>query len=378
MKHYISGLIVLLTVAACGGSGGDSALALSSQGGTPTWVNALAIGQWYEIPNTAMSSVVPSPQPGGNSGPASKVGAWTSFVADTRTSKVYSVANGGHSDYAGNEVDVLDLERDQPAWSQVLAPTPNSQLANGQSYYLDGRPTARHTYYGITSNEVDGRIMLFGGAIWCASGCGHAAISSYDIAANAYSPSSTHGAMTPIFNGDHGAFSADPSTGDVYATSSNGKFAKWTRSTNTFAESIPIGPVPGSYYAASAIDITRGRMLIVGGQGFNRHTYTLATNTFALVTLTGASASSVTGSGQASLVYVAALDVFLHRRGGAGGTVLQIDPVTFAVTPFATTDGASVPSTLNGPFNKFLYVPRLGGAVYVPAYSGNARFLRLH
>jgi hypothetical protein len=56
----------------------------------------------------------------------------------------------------------------------------------------------------------------------------------------------------------------------------------------------------------------------------------------------------------------------------------MIDPDTFAVTQLATTGGGSVPSTLNGPYNKFLYVPRLGGAVYVPSYSGNAWFLRLH
>ena len=64
-------------------------------GPLPAWVNALAIGQWYEIPNTKMSSVPNADlvEVG------AKVAAWTSFVADPRTSKVYSVATGGHGDY---------------------------------------------------------------------------------------------------------------------------------------------------------------------------------------------------------------------------------------------------------------------------------------
>ena len=65
--------------------------------------------------------------------------AWTSFVVDTRTSKVYSVANGGHSDYSGNEVDVLDIEREQPTWSQILAPTSGSNYTACSEYYADGR-----------------------------------------------------------------------------------------------------------------------------------------------------------------------------------------------------------------------------------------------
>jgi hypothetical protein len=36
-----------------------------------------------------------------------------------------------------------------------------------------------------------------------------------------------------------------------------------------------------------------------------------------------------------------------------------------------------VPATQNGPYNKFLYVPRLGGVIYAPTYSGNVWFMRI-
>jgi hypothetical protein len=342
----------------------------------PAWVNALAPGEWYQIPNTAMSSAAPaSPQPPGGSGPASKVIAWTSFVVDTRTSKVYSVANGGHFDYAGNEVDVLDLERDQPLWSQLLAPTPTAQLTNCQSYYADDRPVSRHSYYGVTFNEIDDRIMLFGGANWCSNGGFHSAISSYNIGANSYNGSGTHPTMPAPF-GTLSSYILDPSTGDVYASVSQ-TISRWNRSSNTFTPLNATGT--GAWgYTMAAFDTSRGRLLILGGADRDHHLYTVSSNAFSQVTISGANASLVTGAQQESMVYVAAMDRFLIRQGGTGGAVQQVDPTNFAVTALVTTGGTAIPSTQNGPYNKFLYVPRLRGAVYVPSYPGNAWFLRLY
>jgi hypothetical protein len=104
----------------------------------------------------------------------------------------------------------------------------------------------------------------------------------------------------------------------------------------------------------------------------------VSSNAFSQVTISGANASLVTGAQQESMVYVAAMDRFLIRQGGTGGAVQQVDPTNFAVTALVTTGGTAIPSTQNGPYNKFLYVPRLRGAVYVPSYPGNAWFLRLY
>lgn len=366
---------------ACTGPGGNASTSVivsvvPAPEALPAWVNALAIGQWFQIPSTAMSSVAPSPTPAGNTGPQSKVIAWTSFVADPRTSKVYSLANGGHNDYSGNEVDVLDLERAQPAWSQLLPPTPNAQLTNCQNYYADGRPAARHTYYGVTFNELDDRIMLLGGVIWCAGGGFFTPISSYNIGANAWSPSTTHGSVTNAF-ASAPAYTSDPSTGDIYGLA-DFVLGRWNRSSNTFATLNPVGSVPVGYQAMSAFDSLRGRILFLGGGGSAHHLYTPSSNTMAPVSLSGADAVNVAGAQQNSMVYVAAIERFLIRGGSSGGAVYQVNPSTFEVTTFVTTGGAAIPSTLNGPFNKFLYVPRLGGAVYVPSYSGNAWFLRIH
>lgn len=346
-------------------------------GSLPAWVNALAAGQWFQIPNTAMSSVQPSPSPSGNTGPQSKVIAWTSFVVDTRTSKVYSLANGGHNDYAGNEVDVLDLETAAPSWSQMLPPTPNGQLTNCQSYYADGRPASRHTYYGVALNAFDDRIMLFGGAHWCINGGFHLAASSYNVGANSWNPSGTHPSVSSALGLGVPAYSANPLTGDVYVLR-NSSVGRWNRSSNTFTSLSPSGGGAGGEESMSAFDTTRGRVLVLGGLNSDRHYYTVSTNAWTQITLSGPNAANVAGADKAALVYVEAIDRFLVRLQGSGGAVYQIHPSTFEVTTFTASGSASVPSTTNGPYNKFLYVPRLRGCVYVPSYSGNAWFLRVH
>jgi hypothetical protein len=323
-----------------------------------------------------MSSIEPSPPPPGNTGPQSKIIAWTSFVADSRTSKVYSVANGGHSDYSGNEVDVLDLERDQPEWTERLEPTPSNQLTDCEAYYADGRPASRHTYYGATLDEFNDRIMLFGGALSCGGGGFFSPISSYNIGANAYSPSATHGDLPGAFQ-TISAYALNPSNGNVYACC-NGAFGRWNPSSNTFTSLNPSGSHPAGYQTMSAFDTTRNRILFLGGDFNDHHLYTVSSNAWTMVTLSGANASDVSGAGAAAMVYVSAIDRYLVRLDQAGGTVYQVHPTTFEVTTFTTTGGGSVPSTENGPYNKFLYVPRLRGAVYVPAYDGNAWFLRIH
>jgi hypothetical protein len=321
-----------------------------------------------------LSSADPSPIPPGVEGPSAKINDWTSLVADPLNSKLYQVAGGGHAGYSGNEVDVLTVNTDTPAWSQVLAPTPAGSVRNG-AYYLDGRPTSRHHYYGIVFNQFDNRVMLFTGSQY-SDGSFNNTVDSYNIGSNNYSAAGTHPVIPqPLDNsitnvGGLPSVTLDPSTGDVYLSVINNS-AVWRRSTNTWAAIS--GGVDG-FYSMSAFDTTRNRFLVISD--IDHHIYTLGTG-WSAVTFTGANASNVRFR-QGAMFYVPALDAYLVRGASAGGTVYKINAATFDVTTFTTTGGSAVPSTLNGPFNKFLYLPQLRGAVYVPTYAGNAWFLRIH
>jgi hypothetical protein len=305
-----------------------------------------------------------------------KSDAWNSLVVDPVTSRVYNVAAGGHNDYAGNEVEFLDLNKGSPNWVRVLDPTPTSLLASCQSYYGDGRPTSRHSYYGLSYDPTGRRIFLFGGALWCTAGGTHNAISSYRIDSNSYSPAGAH----PDWSTSGEPFPAccaDPQTGDVYVLH-NYQIGRWRPSTNAWTTNLaPSGAVPNGQRACSAFDTTRRRAFFLGGANSVNHTYTPATNTMASVGLSGSTAGAVK-SWDHAMVYVPAIDAFLVRSSGSGGTVYRINAATFECTTLSTSGGSSVPATLNGPYNKFLYVPELRGAIYVPSYSANAWFLRLH
>lgn len=343
----------------------------------PAWRQGQAVGEWREISGTALSSVAPTPTPAGNTGPSSKVDAWCSFALDTRSNKLYSAAGGGHNDYAGNEVDVLDLSQDSPAWSELRAPTAAGSVVSNSAYYSDGRPSARHTYYGVVICEQNDELMIFGGNVYGATGVLTDDVAVFDLLSGDWKADGTRPNMpagSTYLQGHPTAL--DPATGDVYVLS-NEMVNRWTRSSNSWSERVPQYGGPYGFEAMSAFDSNRNRILVVGGLADATKLYTLSGDAMSTPTLTG-SASSINTQDGAGMVYVPAIDKYLVRLGGSGGTVYQVDAASWDVSTFATSGGASVPAATNGPYNRFLYVPDLGGCVYVPSYSGDAWFLRVH
>jgi hypothetical protein len=183
--------------------------------------------------------------------------------------------------------------------------------------------------------------MLFSGSRWV-DGVFTRKIDSYNIGVNSFSPQGTHPETDANYIGAQ-ATAVNPSTGDVYLNQ-DGLLGRWNRSANTFETLNPSGAsAPVGYKTVAAFDTSRGRILFLGGAAADHHLYTLSSNGWSEVTFSGASASDVIWAMQAAMVYVAALDRFLVRKAGSGGTVYQIDPSTFEVTTFATTGGSSIP-----------------------------------
>jgi len=341
----------------------------------PQWVKDLDVGDWYQIPNTALSSVAPSPTPVGNTGPISKIEAWTSFVVDQRSGKVYSVANGGHGDYAGNEVDELTLDVETPAWAEILKSTVNGDIPAGQTdYYNDGRPASRHTYYGATWNELDDRFMFFSGSFWDNGGF-LPQTDSYNIGANSYNAGDTHPDTSPSVA--VAAVTYDSHTGNAYIMEDI--LRRFNRAANTFTTLSPLTNEPGNgWNVASAFDSKRRRFLFAGtalGPSLLKHVYDVDAGTFTQINYSGAEASNISDTENA-MVYVSSLDAYLYKlNGSSGGTVYKIDASTWAVTSMTTSGGAGIAAATHL-FNKFLYVERLGGCVIVPDYNASVWFLK--
>jgi hypothetical protein len=344
----------------------------------PTWRQGLAVGQWTQIANTALSSapmaVQTYPQLGAT-GPDSKVIAWTGFSIDTRDSSVYSAANGGHNDYAGNEVNRIRLSDNIPAWTEPRAATPASTVVASSSYYADGRPTSRHSYYGSVFNEVRNRAMTFAGSQY-GNGYLTMTVDGFSPTAGDWDAAGTYPGVPSAFGAGQGcAVASERSTGNVY-TFCGWSIDRWNSGSNTWTKMIGSSGIYG-VAAAAAFDTRRNRILVVGGSNNEHSVYDVATSTVQIVSFTGPGAGVLSGTGN-GMVYDPLLDAYLYRTGQAGATVYRINAQSLTVDTLPTSSGSSPPASTNGVWTRFLYVPQLKGVAYIPAYPGGVWFLRTY
>lgn len=376
---------------ACGGSGSESVgasdagavappapvlVAAPPESGMPAWHQGVAVGEWRQIAGTAMQSapVAVKTFPGlGNTGPSSKVVAWTGLAIDTRDSSLYSAANGGHMDYAGNEVNRIRLSDNRPAWTESLASTPSAQVVASATHYADGRPTSRHSYYGEVVNEQRNRVMILAGSRF-GSGYIVGTVDGFNPTTNSWDAARTYPDGPPELSALPGAAIVEhKATGDVYAFA-DWNVLRWSNASNSWTRPASSTGAYG-YYSASAFDSRRNRILVVGGNADDRGLYDLATNSVQKVSFSGPEAASLGGDGN-GMVYDPMLDAFLLRKEGPGSTVYRIDAQTFGVGTFASSGGSNLPSAPNGVWKRFIYVPALKGVVYVPTYTDDIWFLR--
>jgi hypothetical protein len=96
----------------------------------PAWWRGLAAGTWTTIAGgagqtlDAQKPAAAAAFPTTFSNHASLLTAWTGACADQARREYLLCANGGHSDYAGNECYGLRLSEEQPAWVRLNEPTP--------------------------------------------------------------------------------------------------------------------------------------------------------------------------------------------------------------------------------------------------------------
>ncbi|MBI2558897.1 right-handed parallel beta-helix repeat-containing protein, partial [Candidatus Woesearchaeota archaeon] len=361
--------------------------ATTSSSNLPSWVKNLPLWQWYEIPNTALSSVAPSPTPCGITGPISKIVAWTGATLKRQGSLYVLGAAGGHGDYCGNEVDAIQLNTDNPRWVQLSPPSPNSQVINSAQYYLDLKPSATHTYYATQFINARNRMIVvdspgmgLGGLPNPPAGWPYAGDPGYSFSFNLYTNSWDAPEYVSRYTGG-GDFTAalvakHPVTEDIYYSRTyGGEFWKWTQATNSWSK---INTNSETNYAGAAIDPKRNRMLVVGSYSgtSNPRIRNLVDASSIPVTFNGLGASVLQLSGYPGVVYDEANDKFLvFYNSGSGIKIYRVDAETMYVdTPSVT--GTVPTDRQNGIQNSVQYVPELGGIVIANSYDGNVMFMR--
>lgn len=103
---------------------GNLAMADAAPGGAfsglvrPSWLQSAAVNEWVAVPNSTLSGSPgeESPLNSGYGQQAARVNNWNGTALDTRSSRIWLGATGGHSDWAGNGVSSFGLGVDSPAW----------------------------------------------------------------------------------------------------------------------------------------------------------------------------------------------------------------------------------------------------------------------
>lgn len=376
----------------------------------PAWKLGQAAGQWREIPGSSINALAPThvarTLSGGTAvvGASSRLDAWCGLSIDTRSSKVWAAANGGHGDYYGNEVVRIDLLADAPAWVEWFAGSSGNVVDNvtGPSSdhpelarYRDGLPTSAHSYYGQQFIERHNRALRLGGSM-APYGSGWQDVEAFDVTVakgvNGWDPLRTY---PPVF-GSPGwtpsiGFCAckDPATERIYVVqapalrrftpSTSGVGGTWDNFGN-----LPLALNSGAL-GATAVDTKRNRLLWIHGYGPNNpYTCDLASGAWTSREHPASAAKTALDALSPSLgmVYVPSLDAFLVRANAAGPTVYRIDAETLAVSYLAVSGGDGVPrgavlTAEEGVYNRWLNVPQLRGVVYFPRANANAWFLQL-
>lgn len=357
----------------------------TSTGPLPLWVSSLPLWQWYEIPNTALSSVEPSVRRLGVTGPESKITTWNGATVKRKGSVYMLGAAGGHGDYAGNEVDALALNVATPKWVELHEASKNSDIIDKAQFYLDNRPAATHTYYTTQFIDALDRMIVFGGgglnglgfpkppADWPYFGSRRSF--SFNMATKEWD-SPDYVAQYP---GDGDATAAlavkHPVTGDFYYSRSYGtRWYKWTQSTNIWTK-LP-GVSRSIWYAGAAIDPLRNRMLIVGGYTPMSPVVTNLDGISIATTFKGLGADVLKVGNYPGVIYDEVNDNYLVVYNSDTSIKLyRVNASTWEVDVPITT-GSTPAARPNGIQNSAQYVPELGGIVIANSYRGNVYFMR--
>ena len=355
---------------------GSAVLPTAAPLAQPAWRRTMTPFQWVELPSADILAVGPNFRPGGGaSGREARIEAWNGITG--MGGVIYMAGVGGHADWGGNEGYRCDLTVASPVWEMLGAPTPDQFITVDTAYYLDGRPTASHTYYALHADARRQKVFRMGiGSAWGSGNFQRPNVDAFDLATRDWDAASTWPSV-PENPGIGKSQAQDLETGDAYVVGSN---RLWRFKMET-GQWTGLASVPSQGYAAytraSAVD-TRRKRFVVFGNGYRLPVgimvYDIAANTWTTPELTGPAAARAAVQGGHSAFYSARLDRFILKTSSAG-ELIEIHPETFATRFLTSINAAAVPNAVNGVFGKFFYLQALGGFAYQPTGRDKLWFL---
>jgi len=345
----------------------------------PSWLAAGAANEWLQVPNGQPSTASGlAPAVSGSMGSQSgMVNAWCgAFRWGTR----FHIHGGGHDDYGGNEIGMIDLAQESPTYSLLRERTPVASLLGGSNYYADGLPTSRHTYYAMGVAEVGGvpRMYRFnawmgfafnGSPVGGSADVRTTAIDGFRLDTNEWEPAA-FGPVTAT-PGSETSFAQDPSTGNFYCwRGSDNTIQRYVVSTDSCTQVADLAGTEGQG-AALVFDADNQRLVRFAGRDGHKCTYwDVAAGTKNTPTLTGPDASAISGLSGSNHGWGIAHDPVrnvVYLMTGAA-TLLRVRLDDWYVEQISTT-GATPASPYNGTWGRLIYIPELDSIVYLASWS---------
>jgi len=337
-------------------------------------------GQWYEVPNSKMSSVDPCPvQPcsySGNTGQFAVMGSWSGGVYDTKRDYLV-VWGGGHADYAGNEIYVFDV----PSLHWKMLTEPSADVTPNVAHYADGKPSSRHTNSSLVYDTKDDSMLVCGVSSVYGNGYALPDSDAYSFTAKSWTslgviPDSPNGSPQAI--GDIAIY--DAKNDRMWCHTVGGSGALWEFNLTTKGW-IMHEQSELSITASALYDSKRHRMVAIGGYGIRQvigwdldhpdsapisHTTTGAEG--------GRALESIEGPG---FDYDPVNDVYVGWNGG--DIIYTLNPVSWVWTQVNPAVGNSVIPTAAvpaGTYGRFRYIPSKHAFIVVNSTTENVYVLK--
>ena len=345
--------------------------------------DSASAGTWTELPNTKIRDVGPPNPPPPSGSLTNVINAWSGAAMDTINNRLF-IWGGGHNDYAGNEIYVLNLNTQ--SMERFWGPSPSSDdfwfgacPDPTDSKVADGTPMSRHTYGGLAYLEHVNLFWIFGGSRACGSGGFGRDTWTFDPSTNQWNnefPSGNipeEGVMITAY---------DPVTKKVFFQRSRGLFtyeygASKTSRVNTWTK-LNDKAIVGYDQMSGTIDPVRRKFVFVGGAS-NPGTYIIDLNSSdpspqKLTTTNGAIIEGTQAPGIAfdpNTSRILAWDGSRLTTNTSAVWSLNVDTGTWTLVE-SEGSGMSVNTSSTGTFGRWRYAPSLDQFVAVISIDQNA------
>jgi hypothetical protein len=334
-------------------------------------IDGLRPGEWYEVPNSKLRSVLPNPIPPGGTGPTSIIIAWNSGAYDTTRDR-YIVTGGGHQDYGGNEVYAFDLN--SLTWSRIWGPSPSIPPTGGScnEAYADGNPASRHTYDGVEYlPEVD-QLWLHGGSLYCGPGGASTATWTLDKSTLRWTRRANGYQVWELEE----VSAYDPNTGHVFAAgpASGQVLSEYDPLDNAWKRK---GSSSVTYGQAAVIDPVRRRFISMGNGG-PVYSFDLDSPSLTRQTLSTTGDQAMVSTRYPGLAYDPVTDRIVGWRGGASVYTLNLDTRAWTkIDPAPTNSVIPTNPPGQGTYGRWRYVRSKNVFIVVNSIDQNVYIYRL-